>query len=370
MATMLGWDESVPRAAVPLVDWMQPRDHSAAARTVSTLCAVAVVVTVVFAPIAPQATPGIVPLLLAVSTVLAVAAMSLLARVFVEANRLAWAVSPLLAVAALVVIDLATSDASVSAQIFFLFPVLYGASLLPRAGAVVMTVAALVGEAVVVASQMPVREGLTDIGYVSAALVTAAILLGRSSQRQATLVAELQRMAAVDPLTGLVTRRVLDEAAAFDLCGAGSNRGTSLILIDVDEFKSVNDRFGHPGGDQVLVELAGLVRRGCRSGDVACRIGGDEIALLLPGCSSQDAHRRAEQILLDVRAHDFTSPDHESGHDPVSVSVSVSVSVGVAHAPTDAADLQALYRAADAALYAAKRSGRDRVVASTPAGRP
>ena len=82
------------------------------------------------------------------------------------------------------------------------------------------------------------------------------MLLIRSGEQQDELVARLERLAAVDTLTGLATRRVLDEAAKTAMSSADSHEGTSLILLDVDEFKSINDRYGHPGGDEVLVQLA------------------------------------------------------------------------------------------------------------------
>jgi diguanylate cyclase (GGDEF)-like protein len=346
------------RVPMSLVTWMQPRDHQAAARTVSTLCGVPVVVTVVFAPIAPHSHDlGPLPIALAALSVAVVALMSALARVFVAANTVSWTVCPLLAVVVLVVVDLLTYDASIAAQIFFLFPALYGASLLTRPGAVVMTAASVVGEVVVVGLQLPAREALTDAGYVGASLVTAAVLLALGSERQARLVTTLQHQAAIDPLTGLVTRRVLDEAASSALSGAVSDQGTSLVLLDVDKFKSVNDRYGHPGGDRVLVQLADLLGRRSRRGDVVCRMGGDEIAFLLPGCSGEVALRRAQEIVLDVRAHPFAVDDD--------VFISVSVSVGLAHAPTDADSLRSLYAAADAALYQAKQAGRNQVVAPT-----
>jgi len=327
---------------------------------VSTLCGVAVAVTVVFAPIAPETSRlGALPVALAAGAVLLVAAMSVSALVFVEANRVSWALCPLLAVSAIVAVDLLTLDASVSAQIFFLFPTLYGASLLPRPGAVVMTVASILGEVAVVTARLPFWEALTDAGYVTATLVTTAVLLARGAARQAMLVASLEAQATMDPLTGLVTRRVLDEAASSALSGAASDDGTSLVLFDVDGFKSVNDRFGHPGGDQVLVQLAALLGARSRRGDVVCRMGGDEIAMLLPGCSAASAWTRAEEILGDVRGHPFAVGD--------GAPVTVSLSAGLAHAPTDAVDLGRLYAVADAALYEAKHSGRDRV--ATPAHR-
>ena len=205
-----------------------------------------------------------------------------------------------------------------------------------------MTVASLVGEVVVVAARLPWREALTDIGYVAAVLVTVTVLLGRAGQRQAELVARLERQAALDPLTGLVTRRVLDQAAATALTGAGSDEGTSLILIDIDNFKGINDSYGHPGGDQALVEVAELLGGHSRPSDVVCRMGGDEMALLLPGCSQETAHRRAASIIDDVASHRFLLGGE--------VPVTLSVSVGLAQAPTHAVDLRTLYAAGRSAL--------------------
>jgi diguanylate cyclase (GGDEF)-like protein len=344
-----------------LLDWMLPRNHRAAARTVTTLCAVAAAVSVVFAPFQPaEHGAGPVEMAIGAGVIALVIALAVLARYFREANRLAWTLSPLLAVAAIVVVDLLTNDSSVSAQIFLVFPTLYGASQLRVPGSVVMTAASIVGELIVVGVQVPAREAIVDAGYVAAALVTAAVLLTVSAERQARLVAKLEQMAAIDPLTGLVTRRVLDKAATSALSGATSDEGTSLILMDVDNFKTINDEYGHPVGDEVLVELADLIVRGTRDEDVVCRLGGDEIAVLLPACSRESAQTRAEELLAEVRAHPFiaTGVDHL---------LSVSVSLGLAHAPSDALDLRSLYTAADSALYHAKRTGRGRLtVAADP----
>jgi diguanylate cyclase (GGDEF)-like protein len=338
-----------------LLDCMLPRRHRAAARTVSVLCAVGALVSVVFAPFQPEQHQADGKAMAVGGGVIAlVVALAVLARRFQEANRLAWTASPLLAVAAIAVVDLLTKDATVSAQIFFLFPVLYGASQLPVAGSVVMTTASVIGEIVVVGVQLPLDEVLVDAGYVIAALVTTSVLLTVSSERHARLVRRLEQMAAVDPLTGLVTRRVLDEAATSALSGAASNEGTSLILLDVDEFKSINDVHGHPVGDAVLVELADLIVTHTRPDDVVCRLGGDEIAVLLPGCPTDVARQRAQQLLDSVLAHHF--PVDGAGEP-----LRASISVGLAHAPSDAQDLVSLYAAADAALYQAKRAGRGRV---------
>jgi diguanylate cyclase (GGDEF)-like protein len=341
---------------------MLPRDHASAARTVAVLCVVAAVVSVVFAPFQPaDHQAGTAALVIGASVIVLVTALAILARRFREANRLAWALSPLLAVSAIAVVDLLTDDSSVSAQIFFVFPALYGASQLRVPGSVVMTSASIAGEVVVVASQLSAREAFVDAGYVAAALITTSVLLTVSSERQARLVARLEEMAAVDPLTGLVTRRVLDEAATSALSGAASDEGTSLILLDVDEFKTINDVHGHPAGDAVLVALAELIVGRTRPHDVVCRLGGDEIAVLLPACARAVARSRADVLLSDVQAHTFVAYS-ESGQQ---VSLKVGVSIGLAHAPSDADDLRTLYAAADAALYQAKRAGRGRIAEAT-----
>ncbi|MBD3781865.1 MAG: GGDEF domain-containing protein [Micrococcales bacterium] len=340
--------------------WMQPRSRSAARSSMVVLAGVAVLVTVVFLPVqtgARNPTPTELLLLL-------VAVAVVLLGCWAARNRpvpalVAWAVVPLLSVVAIVVLDLLTSDVSVAAQVFFVFPTLYGASQLRRPGAVVMTVASVVGVGVVVLGSLPLAAAVADLGYVTAALVTTAVLLVRSGERQDELVTRLERLAAVDPLTGLATRRVLDEAARSAISGADSAEGTSLILLDVDEFKSVNDRYGHPGGDEVLVQLAEYLVRSARRDDIVSRLGGDEMAVLLPGCSKEALQRRAEQIVADVRAHTFVLHDGQA--------IRVSVSIGLANVPVDAADLQGLYVRADQALYEAKRSGRNRVgVLATP----
>jgi diguanylate cyclase (GGDEF)-like protein len=333
---------------------MQPRDHKSAGRAVSVLCAVSIGVTVIFAPFQPgSADVSATNVVIAVATLLAVGLLSWSARFFDEASRVAWALCPLLTVGAVVDLDYLTRDASVSGQIFFLFPVLYGASQLRRSGALIITAGAVAGEWAVVCGMLPAPEAITSAGYVSAALIATSVLLIRAGERQADLVAQLVRQAAIDPLTGLVTRRVLDEAAQSAMSGAASESGTSLILLDVDNFKSINDSHGHPAGDEVLVQLAALLVESAGPNEVVSRMGGDEIALLLPGSSMETLQHRAEQIVWEVRAHQFAVND--------GIAVSVSVSVGTAHAPTHAVDLHALYVAADAALYDAKHGGRDRV---------
>jgi diguanylate cyclase (GGDEF)-like protein len=344
------------RPAEALLSWMRPRDPRMAARTVSALCAVGLVVTVVTVPLGVNDGTDLDGWAIALAGVslLLVAMISCAAWFFDEASRLAWALCPFAAITVIVLVDVATHDGSLSAQIFFFFPTVYGAALLPRPGAILVTCAALAGELVVVFAELPVREAIVSSCYVTAALVTTAVMLIRSMERQHELVVELARLATIDPLTGLVTRRTFDEAVSTALAQRDGDAGTSLVIFDVDRFKSVNDRYGHPGGDKVLVQLSELLVQASRRGDVVCRMGGDEIAMLLPRCTIDIALRRAEEIVELVRKEGFE----------VSVNdlINVSISAGLAHSPTHGSDHRTLYAAADAALYDAKRAGRDRVV--------
>jgi diguanylate cyclase (GGDEF)-like protein len=332
--------------------WLQPRDHAGAARTVAVLCIVAAAVTIVFAIADAPTHNTSVTVPLTVLIACAVVVGGLLMRTIGPTHQLVWASCPFVAIAVIVALDVMTSDGSVAAQIFFVFPALYGASQLRWQAAVCICAATIAGEVIVVSSQLPTRAGWTDAAYLSAVLLTTVALLIDAGLRQDKLITALQRQAAIDPLTGLATRRVLDHAAQSALSGASSGDGTALILIDIDNFKAVNDHYGHPGGDEVLIQLATLLVAGCRDGDTVSRLGGDEIALLLPGCSRENMIARGDQIMWRVRAFQFLVNEGEL--------LSISVSAGLAHAPTEAADVRSLYAVADAALYEAKRNGRDR----------
>ena len=160
-----------------LLTWMQPRDLQAGRRVVSALCAVGLVVTLIFLPLSPQTTePTHIALVIAAAVaLLLVAGLAVFAWFFEEASRVAWAVSPFIAIAAIVVVDLATHDAAVSAQIFFLFPTLYGAALLPRPGAMLVTAASDLWRCDRGRDPAPARrEALVDGGYVAAALTATA----------------------------------------------------------------------------------------------------------------------------------------------------------------------------------------------------
>ncbi|MGY1700321.1 diguanylate cyclase [Geodermatophilus sp. SYSU D00766] len=172
------------------------------------------------------------------------------------------------------------------------------------------------------------------------------------------LRAELAEEAVRDPLTGLHNRRHLDRALGADLASRPRTGRLSVLLVDVDHFKSVNDRLGHAAGDRVLTAVARTLAGAVREGDTAARLGGEEFVLVLPGAGREQALERAEQVRRAI-AGQRQALDGED--------VGVTVSIGVAVCPADGASAAALLEAADRALYTAKATGRDRVVTADPA---
>jgi diguanylate cyclase (GGDEF)-like protein len=338
-----------------LLGWMQPHDHRDARRTLRLLVLVAVATTVATAPVSASGVEETSAwlLLAAIGSVVLCVAIAAVNWVMTETWPVAWLACPVLAVSAITLAGLATSDASVGAQVFFIFCAVWGGALLSGPGAVIMAVLSIAGEAVLVFTQLPAWEALTDTIYLGAAIATLSYLLARASARTRRKVAGLNERASTDWLTGLVNRSAFEEALD-QATRRDEALGTSLILVDVDRFKAINDEHGHPGGDQILVQLAQIVSAVARRDDVVCRLGGDELAVLMPGCSVATAQRRALDIVESVRSSLFLLP----GTPPLRV----SVSAGVAHHPSDAVEPQALYAVADAALYRAKRGGRDQVV--------
>lgn len=165
----------------------------------------------------------------------------------------------------------------------------------------------------------------------------------------------LEKLALTDPLTGLANRRAFEEALGAELARSGRHgRPASLLFFDLDLFKKVNDDHGHPIGDQVLSGFSAVLRRGCRRGDLAARLGGEEFAILLPMTGRIPAALVAERIRRATEAH----PLGLTVAVPVTVSAGVASTEGLSGVP----DAVGLLRRADEALYRAKAEGRNRVV--------
>ena len=184
---------------------------------------------------------------------------------------------------------------------------------------------------------------------------TAALLVGHAvvALENARLHEIVERQALVDGLTGLGNRRQAEERLHAEVARAGrSGDAVALIIGDLDHFKSVNDRFGHPAGDAVLREFARVLTEATREIDLAARWGGEEFAVLLPGTNADDAAVVAERVRSRLAQRVVLTAD--------GMPVQVTASFGVAAFP-DAESETALIAAADAALYTAKHAGRNRV---------
>jgi len=160
-----------------------------------------------------------------------------------------------------------------------------------------------------------------------------------------------------DPLTGLYNRRFLEEFLLRELARADRKKhALSVITLDIDHFKRINDTLGHGAGDVVLRRVGLLLQGYVRESDIACRVGGEEFSLLLPEASMQIAAQRAENIRGGVHDLRLKYDGHNLG--------SITISLGVAAFPEHGTTPDALVRAADQALYDAKSRGRDRVASA------
>jgi two-component system cell cycle response regulator len=167
----------------------------------------------------------------------------------------------------------------------------------------------------------------------------------------------LRRDVQIDALTGLLNRRALETGVA-ERCAARERFG--VLFMDLDHFKSINDRFGHEVGDRVLIAVGHVLKSGLRPGDVVARYGGEEFVALIAGAGPESARLVAERLRMNVEEME---PIHRG---PTSVTISVGAGV---YDPQRAEEAPVeLLRRADVALYDAKRGGRNRVVVATPVG--
>jgi diguanylate cyclase (GGDEF)-like protein len=164
----------------------------------------------------------------------------------------------------------------------------------------------------------------------------------------AELTAVLASRATRDPLTGLPNRAAFDEALAHEIAASSRGPAPSLLLIDLDRFKLVNDTDGHLAGDAVLVAVADVLRANVRPSDVACRLGGDEFAVVLPRTGPPRAQQVANRVLAAARKAQGLGSENAR----------VSLSIGVGWLPTPSTNAE-LVELADVALYAVKAGGGD-----------
>ena len=194
------------------------------------------------------------------------------------------------------------------------------------------------------------RIGTVNTWYQESAEIQRALLLGVNLLHER--IGKLHQDVQTDPMTALSNRRGLEQTLVL---WEAEQRPFALLLLDIDHFKRINDTFGHDAGDRVLVWLAELMRECSRSGDLLCRMGGEEFALLLPGANLDTAQQVAERLRQRVE------------HTPIEGIGTITVSIGVSLWPEHTDNLKQLFKLADEQLYVAKSSGRNQTrVASKP----
>jgi diguanylate cyclase (GGDEF)-like protein/putative nucleotidyltransferase with HDIG domain len=212
--------------------------------------------------------------------------------------------------------------------------------------------------AILVTPQAPVGADHTDISFfsiVAGTLATAGLLLTYLRQRAERLMGRLVEASRTDPLTAIPNRVGLQQSIEREIERARfDERPVSLVLIDIDHFKSLNEQLGISGGDKILQELAVMFRDSARLIDTVARSGGQEFAVLLPQIDRNGAFLLAEKILARLRGSMLGSPQ------------GITASAGVAEFPRDANDEAELVAVTDRALQAAKALGRDRAVIYSP----
>jgi diguanylate cyclase (GGDEF)-like protein len=196
---------------------------------------------------------------------------------------------------------------------------------------------------------------LNPLTFLIACMLQAGVTFGFLLMLNYQLVAEIQKVASRDTLTGAFNRRRLEEEA-IRLQSRCKRTGDTfaVMLIDIDQFKFINDNYGHPVGDEVLRNLAAIAQASIRTEDYFARYGGDEFCILLPSTSVEEAFGLAERLRLSYA----TRMRSVAGF-----TLDSTVSIGVADSSRCGMDFKEMIAAADAALYEAKQAGRNRVKA-------
>ena len=214
----------------------------------------------------------------------------------------------------------------------------------------------------------PGEGGVMSPGVLSAVAVAMAAFVGallgcqRRTSRLARQISELSVLSRTDPLTGLHNRRHVEEHLAGALSAARRHcQPLSVLFIDVDDFKAINDAHGHLAGDDVLRAIAKVLREACRPDDEPARYGGEEFALVVPRVGREELQAVADRLRNAIAARPLRLRED--------LDLPLTVSVGAATLGGDALDRTVLIASADAALYEAKRLGKNRTVLA-PDGLP
>ncbi len=215
-------------------------------------------------------------------------------------------------------------------------------------------------EGLSLAEWQKIAAGLDERDWLALPLDTAD---GLPLQALQDTLEELAYQRDHDILTGLANRRMFDRVLSAEMQRSMRTKtDLSLLLLDLDNFKSVNDTYGHLVGDQVLIRLGEILRHSIRPYDLAARVGGEEFCLILPGASSWRAQNLGKRILKHFQSEIFSVADG------ISFSMAFSAGTSTASCYTSPIDCQELYTQADNALYLAKRHGKSRVATAKSGG--
>jgi diguanylate cyclase (GGDEF)-like protein len=185
-------------------------------------------------------------------------------------------------------------------------------------------------------------------------ILAVMVMVVGSSKALSKSLGELEYYSTHDPLTGLHNRRHFNEMLEYEIDRSERHSHEfSILMLDLDDFKDINDTYGHPCGDATLRSVSEILRHSTRKGDLTTRIGGDEFAIILTETTPQGAHEVAEKLRVALRGHKFEAPNGKSFH--------ITTSIGVIAYPNDAQNISDLMAGVDIGLYRAKAIGKDSV---------
>ena len=265
-----------------------------------------------------------------------------------------WAFDVLLAVGTVLIewTVWASGESTSAYAMLFFWVAIYAFYFLPQwRAALQLSLIVLAYAATLTVSGDASSEAVMHWALANGALIVAGALIGMQRAHPRRSVSRLAADARRDPLTGLLNRRGFEELFGTEIERARRTGGQlSLVVGDLDHFKRLNDRFGHPAGDAALQSVAQILQTARRRIDTVARIGGEEFAVIVPSSDHHAAYILAERMRREIRQ---TFADDPSA---------LTMSLGVAAFGTHGASAEALIKAADQALYASKRLGRDRTV--------
>ncbi|MBE0682811.1 MAG: diguanylate cyclase [Anaerolineales bacterium] len=220
-----------------------------------------------------------------------------------------------------------------------------------------MTIAPVYNEKREITNYVAIKQEITKRKLMERELQEANHRLQNQMQEIISLQDQLREQAIRDPLTGLYNRRILEEALERESAQAKRNEsGFCIAMIDIDNFKTLNDRHSHSAGDMILKSLAGILTHNVRQGDISCRYGGDEFVVLMPNAAVEGALKRANQWR---RAFQMLQKNFNGQE------LQVTLSIGIASYPSHGLSGQDILEAADGALYASKARGKNCVTVHT-----